>query len=741
MHLIDLVRRRNKLRAPSRLIGLAATAAVVSAVTLAPAARTSANAAPSDPAVSGAWSQPFEEDPGNNVYPLPEDSYHPDTSSEHCYKVTDPDKKERLVCKPAAVSMMVLRDGRVLYWNGLEGLENVKYFYGTEIAADGRNSQARILDLRKGVRNAGWSIPTPSNGGGGDIFCSDQVHLADGRILAAGGTNYYNHDLALPAHNVPNAVSGPPELDEYGFPEIEGIKNSRIFDPATDTFNQTGDMKYARWYPGMVQLGDGKVFVGGGVRKAVQTDGTNVENTETFDPKETDMATNVKGKWTDNGDSGKDPQPLYPRYHLLPNGDVYYSADGEMWSPLGESVDELKYAQRKSYDPAKNSWTQYGIGKLGARSGAFSVLLPLHPDTDTKGLSTGNYNHADVLVGGGTLGPTPSSYVANDLTEIHSFDLGNGTKPDQSAPTFNLGPRLQNKRWSSTAVTLPNDAVALFGGADRDSVIDPGTEFPVRMAEWYLNGAWNQLSPAHRDRTYHNTAVLLPDATVLVGGSAPLPAHHGAYSNYMQDISGGRTANNFRDPSFEIFSPPYLFQGPRPSIEQVQSGIKWGSTVEIRTPDAATISSVRLIRQQAITHEIDSDTRSVDVPIVGRTGGSVLVTVPSNQNVAPAGSYYLFLNRLNKDKGVNHSGRGDALVPSTAAIVIVGPEANYASAPIPFPNGPSTASDHAKEGSAHPAPAEDKTPVPNDVPVAPLPGLTAGRAWRGATLDRFYGLI
>ena len=67
----------------------------------------------------------------------------------------------------------------------------------------------------------------PDNNGGADgaLFCADLVHLADGRILAAGGTNYYSE----------------PGMDPipFGLIELEGLKNTRIFDRHGDHWAQT----------------------------------------------------------------------------------------------------------------------------------------------------------------------------------------------------------------------------------------------------------------------------------------------------------------------------------------------------------------------------------------------------------------------------------------------------------------------------------------------------------------------
>ena len=67
---------------------------------------------------------------------------------------------------------------------------------------------------------------------------------------------------------------------------------------------------------------------------------------------------------------------------------------------------------------------------------------------------------------------------------------------------------------------------------------------------------------------------------MLVGGHAPIPNGYGA----PQTTPGG-FSNGFRDPSFEIFSPPYLFWGPRPTITRAPHLVRYGSTITIGPQD------------------------------------------------------------------------------------------------------------------------------------------------------------
>jgi hypothetical protein len=111
---------------------------------------------------------------------------------------------------------------------------------------------------------------------------------------------------------------------------------------------------------------------------------------------------------------------------------------------------------------------------------------------------------------------------------------------------------------------------------------------------------------------------------------------------------GGNPARGTYEPHIEIYSPAYLFNpdgslAPRPSITSVPStGIGYGATFQVQTPDAANISSVALIRPGAPTHAFDMEQRLVN--LVFTAGSGVLdVTMPSSSNVAPPGYYLLFL--------------------------------------------------------------------------------------------------
>jgi hypothetical protein len=564
-----------------------------------------------------------------------------------------PDATEaKIVCKPAAVNIVALPNGKLLYWDGLEAEEDVNLNVVAEIGDKAVNDQSRLLDLS----GPSWSEPSPVDGGAngsetteyllpnapppleeilndpggaaGALFCSDQVLLPDGRVLTPGGTHYYSEP------HVPES--------SLGVAELEGLRNTRIYNPETNTWTQTGEMNYGRWYPSLVTLASGNVFVASGVTKLVKPvyperpldSGTNVRQTETYD-----VAT---GKWTANGESASRSLPLYPRLHLLPDGKVYYDAAGQAFNPFGEAYDEATWTLAAAYDPATHSWKSLGVPlgisadlgsanvspTLGFRGSSFSIMLPLKPP----------YTKAQFLSAGGVVGTTPGSYVPTSASEINTVDTANGDAFSSSA----TGP-LTQPRWFSTAVLLPTGKVMTFSGANRDEVVAPGTGFPIRQAEQFdpETGRWAPMATAHEGRTYHNTALLLPSGQVLVGGHAPIST----LDSYNTTFPGGFTSG-FRNPSFEIFNPPYMYWGPQPTIGSVSSNFGRGARVIVTTPDASNIASVMLVRNTAITHTVDGDQRTVELPIVSRTSGSLQVEVPGSAAVLPPGPYMLFVNKL-----------------------------------------------------------------------------------------------
>jgi len=715
-------------------------AAVLAAgLVAAPVAVPAASADDDAAAELGRFTTPFRED--GAAYDPATNTFGGERGDTGCLPADENGHKD---CLPAGASENVLADGRILYWNAIEGAEDLDSIDEAAVPKGGdlaRDDRSRVLTINwDDPQASSWLEPTNPTGyfpgtptepplldgvpgqetgnstedkqSDGSLFCSDQKQLANGTILAAGGTNYY----------------AEPRLDpNTGVIELEGVRNARIFDPADNAWKKTGDLNFGRWYPSMVTLSDGDVFIASGVTKLIKPiyptkdpsrSGDNVPETETYDVQ--------TGTWSDNGESAQRSLPLFPRLHLLPNGHVYYDAAGQSFNPMGQSYKEALWNVAASYDPATKTWTDLGVPGLtagspinadhdyaepGYRGSTFSQALPYVPDEN------GNYNKAGFLTAGGVTLMSPGSYKATDTTRINRVDVSG----DAPVLTSVAADKLGRPRWYSSAVTLPTGQVFAFSGADIDEVISPGWESPIRQAEVftpiidgtgnYVGGEWEDVAVANRRRTYHNNAVLLPDARILVGGHAPIPNGYRNVEN-APGVDGVREgSNNFKDASFEIFEPPYLHWGvSRPVIGKMDPTVVTGQKLIVPTSEPDSIESVVLVRNPSETHLIDADQRVVELPISEIHGDALHVDVTSNKAVLPPGPYMLFLNKKS-DKG---------LVPSVAKQVFVDAE-------VPgWARGAETYPQDEEGDVTQPAPEEEGTD-------APPPVVGAGSVASGAT--------
>ena len=670
--MVQSLGRDGRVTQRARLIAaliLAAGIAASVAILLGLQPPRAAGQAAGDPAAVGSYGAPFSE-------PTIGDT----RTDERCLPTDPGDTDRALSCKPSAGSVTVLPAGKdeVLYWDNLEGTENVQQSIVLEYGHVSGNDQTRRLDLNGG--DPQWRVPQPPTGGAsqtgelhpllpglestetyndGALFCSDQNLLPDGSVLAAGGTAYYDDPTIADLGDI-----------QLGVAELEGLTKTRIYHPETNTWRQSDDMDTGRWYPTLVSLADGDQFVASGVRKLIKPvypdrpaeSGTNVKQTERFDLD--------SGTWSDNGASAQRSLPLFPRLHLLPNGDIFYNAAGQSFNPAGQSYDEALWNIAATYDPDAKSWTDLGVpggsgtgadlgtpvgdlaelgipggGKAfthpGFRGSTFSVMLPLSPDGD------GEYPAAEFLTAGGVLNPpSPGSYFATSDSRITTVR----TDGDEATMSTRATGDMTRPRWYGAGTLLPTGEVLVTSGADRDEVAAPGTERPVKKAELFdpETETWRRVAEARQPRTYHNTAALLPDGRVLIGGHAPIST---LYTKNMTLVPGLTAPNNGRDPSFEIYSPPYLFRGDRPVIRKVRGTWDYGATNGVRVNiDTDNVESVTLMRYTSQTHVVDGDQRAIELPIrARRDGGLLLVRTPPSGKVAPPGDYMLFVNRKGDD--------------------------------------------------------------------------------------------
>jgi hypothetical protein len=190
------------------------------------------------------------------------------------------------------------------------------------------------------------------------------------------------------------------------------------------------------------------------------------------------------------------------------------------------------------------------------------------------------------------------------------------------------------------ATVLPDGQVLATGGTRGGGFvnIDPG--LAVKEAEVWnpTTGQWTTLAANQVMRVYHSVSLLLPNGSVL----------HGASGDAMAGTTPIPPQRNH-----EIFQPPYLFKGARPSISSAPSSVAYGQTFSVATPNGAQIEDARWIRLGSVTHAFDMSQRANTLSFT-RTATGVEITAPASPNLAPPGHYLLFL--LNRN-GVPSVGR------------------------------------------------------------------------------------
>ena len=212
-----------------------------------------------------------------------------------------------------------------------------------------------------------------------------------------------------------------------------------------------------------------------------------------------------------------------------------------------------------------------------------------------------------------------------------------GGRTTATAETIDLNVTPSTWQWTGSmayprrhlnATMLPTGEVLVTGGTSGTSFNE--TSLGVRVAEIWnpATGTWTQLASSAVNRGYHATSLLLPDGRVLHTGSGDALDDNG---NPYPDQKNG-----------ELFSPPYLFKGARPTITSSPAEGNYGGTIAVTTPNAAEITKVSFISIGSVTHAFDANQRFMWLNF-SRTSTSVNVKLPTLKPLAPPGYYMLFI--------------------------------------------------------------------------------------------------
>jgi hypothetical protein len=409
------------------------------------------------------------------------------------------------------------------------------------------------------------------------------------------------------------------------YPAVAGANSPAVvFDPTTNTATRNDITSASDFFcSGSTILPDGRVMIIGGLNGIPPSPDYGIASVELYNPTTTTWAAATPmtyARW-------------YPTALAMPDGTVYaisgtdatgtklvlpmevYRPGSGLWqtmptkaniAPISQTYPRMTVlttgkvlmagtgAYTRLFDPVLKTWSTLGTMNYGSRIYGGVVLLP--------GLQK-------ILTAGGHATPSGPATNTAEILDVSQPTPAWAYTGSMTFPRYNAG------------LTLLADGTVLAVGGNQVSKYSS----PVKAAELYdpATGTWTVMASQTARRGYHSIALLLPDGRVLSAGSDDFVA---------PDMSQ----------TVEIYSPPYLFLGARPTITSAPTSVKYNAAFTINTPDAANITRVALIRPGSVTHADDMDQRYVDLAFTPGVG-VVNATAPLSGNFAPPGYYMLVI--------------------------------------------------------------------------------------------------
>ena len=366
-----------------------------------------------------------------------------------------------------------------------------------------------------------------------------------------------------------------------------GTNDAYIYNVKEEKFVKVNSMNYARWYPTLAEMGNGMDMAMSGLNNVGQI----TMNSESFNP-----STNT---WTVGPSRGF---PTYPATFLTESGQLVFTGSNS------------------GYGPATAAWRTPGFWNVNT-----NVFTPVPGIPDPEDLETSAsvllppaQKQTFMVLGGGGVGQSNLSTARTALI-------------DTSAPNphWVQGPNLAEPTRYPITVLLPNDEVLVTGGSKYYRGMHGSDNRDTRIYNVATNSfSWAANSITGRD--YHSGGILLPNGSVLTLGGNPL------FGN-KQDTEP-QTFNQ----EIDVYYPPYMFQGGRPSIESAPKVMDPSRSYLVKVNDPASIQYLRLMRPDNPTHVTDVNARSIAVSFTQAGNGYLRITIPSNSNVIPPSYYMLF---------------------------------------------------------------------------------------------------
>jgi hypothetical protein len=312
------------------------------------------------------------------------------------------------------IHVTLLPNGKVLAWDSVGDR-------ATETFPVHDFTRATVYDPVTGTQTS-VNVDTGYN-----IFCSGFAHLTDGSLFIAGG----NRDA-----------------------QLNGIAQTHLFNPATNTWLLGPNMAASRWYPSVTPLTNGEMLItegGPDMPEVRRTDGSlRALNTASLN------------------------LPLYPWLDVAPDGRVFYSGPDQTMRKLDPAGGGSwqSFGQRDAVNRSYGSHAVYDVGKTlvagGGPSSNDARVIDVNGATPqvsaTAPMAFGRRQHNLTLLADGSVLATGGNSTGASLIDMNG-GVYNAERWDPATGQWaTLAAQAVTRQYHSTALLLPDGRVLSSGG-------------------------------------------------------------------------------------------------------------------------------------------------------------------------------------------------------------------------------------------------------------------------------------
>ena len=360
---------------------------------------------------------------------------------------------------------------------------------------------------------------------------------------------------------------------------MDGTSRVWTFDYVTESLKTVSPMVAGREFPGATTLGDGTIILTAGADENREINGI----PEIWDG----------SRWTRLPESAKNTESLgYTYQFLVPDGRLF-RAGPEI---LSDWLDLKSATWSDVTEHARNEVRYQGTAVM--------------------------YDDGRIFMSGGC-----ESWWCDHEDPVNTAEV---IDVRAASPAWRDVSPMRHPRHSHHATLLPDGTIVITGGTTTMELWQATEDDAVLETELWdpSTETFTPVAALAEGRAFQSSAVLLPDATVFVAGGVVGIAYDDA--NAIFKWSG------------QVFYPPYLDRGPRPTITNAPSSVAYGAGFAIETPDGPAIAGISIVRLSASSQTWNASQRMARLQFAANADG-LLVSAPSDPNLAPPGFYWLFI--------------------------------------------------------------------------------------------------